>query len=197
VQTQPNYFISSGNNITATIADIKVNTDPDNVTPDITLEALLLNFSSVRVEASAAHAQYINNIEACADASPQAAFTGSQPASIGSHSAAVDSLLDVYFSKVKNGTVTPHTSRRPGTRGRLPGNLWRAPNGGGSSGNRKSKSNELLLSNILPPGNKKSSSNTQPTRQISAIEKPSNYKENSWDLEDPSTPKSGSTGNHV
>jgi hypothetical protein len=131
VQFQPNYFINSGNDAIATVANISLNTDPENVTPEITLQALLFNFSSIRNNTSAAHAQYINNIEACGDLIPMAPLSplsGTQPAATvppldpdSLRPAAIGSVLDIYFSKVRNGTVTPHRSRTPGSKGRRPG----------------------------------------------------------------------------
>jgi len=106
---------------------------------------VLFNFASVKDNTSAAHSQYINNIEACGSFNPLSAVTGSQPASLGPppgsfgpppgsfnpqtgsfgpppgnfgpqpgifgpQPAAVGSLLDTYFSQVRDGTVTPHVS---------------------------------------------------------------------------------------
>jgi hypothetical protein len=183
VQSQPNYYIASGNNAIATAADIFVNTDPENVTPEISTTQLLANYSAVEDFTSAAHAQYIIDIEACDGLIPPAEvikrfiantntgsnYNGNQLSTAGPRpkSAVTGSLIKGYLSKVKGGKVQPHKARKAGTKGRPKGKTFKpARNLGHADNKRKAK------------GTKKAPSRGKPNNGKGNPGKPSNGKPN-------------------
>jgi hypothetical protein len=134
VQSQPNYFIDSGNNVVATSADITVNTDPENVTPEISTTQLVTNYAAVEDFTSAAHSQYIIDIEACSGLTPPPEVVKRSTVVISTGSAdnsmtagprpkktAGNSLVKGYLNQVKGGKVQPHKARKAGTKGRPKG----------------------------------------------------------------------------
>jgi hypothetical protein len=70
VQHQPNYYLSAENGKVATIADMKVNTDPQNVTPQLSIKGLFSGFSALASQTADSHIHYITDIEACGDFKP-------------------------------------------------------------------------------------------------------------------------------
>jgi hypothetical protein len=97
VQTQPNYFISSGNNIDATAISISRNTDPQNFTPTASFAGLVFNTNMARDRILAAHSRYINLIDACGGVTLPPVI--------------ISRAVDTYIDMVMNGTVTPYARR--------------------------------------------------------------------------------------
>lgn len=126
VQSQPNYIIESGNRVTPGPNDIFVNTDPDTVTPQFSRQDLLNDDVAMEDFTDAAHAMYIDNIEACAGRVPPpenlarrsiANFNADTPAP-PTKPAAKGALIKNYLKKAKAGKVKTHEKSKPNSRGR-------------------------------------------------------------------------------